>query len=131
MKKYNFNVSYTSNTTMGVIAESEEEALEEAQKRFKNLPNLTISLAGVKELEWFAERCDTELGAWYNDEYERIESNHEKLGPFASAEEALTATRIQWGYGGNFTKSFNESYVSTDTTRNGTKDYTVYARELV
>ena len=116
---------------MGVIAESEEAALEEAQKRFKHLPNLTISLAGVKELEWFAERCDTEFGAWYNDEYERIERNHEKLGPFASAEEALNAIRIQWGYGGNFTKSFNESYVSTDTTRNGTKDYTVYARELV
>lgn len=128
MKKYNFDVSYTSITTMSVIAESEEAAQEEVQQRFRNQPNLTFGLSGTKELEWFASRCDTELGAWYNDEYERIESNHENLGPFDSAEEALNAIRTQWGYCGSFTKSFDESYVATDVNLNGVKDYTVYAK---
>jgi len=131
VKKYNFDVSYTSITTMSVIAESEEAAQEEVQQRFRNQPNLTFGLSGTKELEWFASRCDTELGAWYNDEYERIESNHEKLGPFVSAEEALNATRTQWGYCGTFHKSFNESYTSSDQQRDGMKDYTVYAKEVV
>jgi hypothetical protein len=116
---------------MSVIAESEEAAQQEAQKRFQNQSDLTISLSDTKELEWFASRCDTELGVWYNDEYERIESNHEKLGPFKSAEEALNATRTQWGFCGTFHKSFNESYTASDTQLSGLKDYTVYAKEVV
>lgn len=131
MKRYCFDVSYTAKTTMAVIADSEELALEEVNKRFRNSPDLKASLTAVKNLQWMAQRCDTELGAYYNDEYERNESNHEHLGPFDSAEEALNATRTQWGYGGTFTKSFDESYVSTDTSRNGVKDYTVYAKEVV
>lgn len=131
MRKYTFEVSYTASTTMSVIAESKEKAQEEVQKRYQTMPNLTFGLSDTKELEWFARRCDTELGAWYNDEYERIESNQEKLGPFASAEEALNAIRTQWGYCGTFHKSFNESYVSSDTKGNVMKDYTVYAKEVI
>lgn len=131
MKKYNFNVSYTSKTTMSVIAASEEKAQEEVKKRFQNQSDLTFGLSGIKELEWFIERCDTELGAWYNDEYERIESNHEKLGPFTTAEDALNAAKSQWGYGGTFNDSCDGSYVSSDHTGWGTKDYRVYAKEVV
>ena len=127
---------------MQVVAASEEEGLEQVKQRYGHVSDVEINLAATRELKWKVERCDSERGAWYNDEYETIESNHEMLGPtiesnhemlgpYDSAEEALNAVKTVWGYGGQFSLSFNSSYVSTDKTGLIDKQYTVYAVDSV
>lgn len=130
MKKYCFKVEYKTVTTTEVIADSEELALEELKGRWNGRTDLAVELSDVKDLQWMAQRCDIEMGAWYNDEYERIEKNHEKIGPFATADEALDAAREKWGFGSIVSKSWGGSYITTDSTGETIKDYTIWPKEV-
>lgn len=131
MKLYKFKVTCSVTNEQGIVADSPEEAEEQLRKRNRSREDLEVELVATLDIEWFAEKCDSVQTGWYDDEFRYETSNHVELGPFDSPEEALNATRLKWGFTGNYSLDWAQDYRAEDVNIECMKVYRVYKKAKV